>query len=69
MAKDEGKVYIVVEDCYNDETQNVACFDTEEEAKAFCDRKNVIARENEQIYWNRFSYEEWLIGEIIETYL
>ena len=53
------KVYIIVEDCLNDETRNVACLATEEEAKAFCDEQNKL------ISRAPFSYEEWEIGEVL----
>ena len=55
------KVFIIVEDCQNDETRNVACLGTEEEAKAFCAKCNKAFE-----YWNPFTYEEWEIGEVIE---
>ena len=54
------KVYIIIEDCGNDETRNVACLATEEEAKAFCDERN------KSKVTNPFSYEDWEIGEVIE---
>ena len=53
------KVYIIIEDCGNDETRNVACLATEEEAKAFCDERN------KSKVTNPFSYEDWEIGEVL----
>ena len=52
------KVFIIVEDCGNDETRNVACLGTKEEAEAFCNERNTSRP-------YRFNYEEWEIGEII----
>lgn len=54
------KVYIVVEDCDNDETQNVACFGTEEEAETFCKERTPRFRS--------LVYEEWEVGEVIDDY-
>ena len=54
------KVFIIVEDCGNDETRNVACLGTEEEAKAFCDKHNALTNSR------RFDYEEWEVGEVIQ---
>ena len=54
------EIFIIVEDCYNDETVNVACFDSETEAQAFCDKHN------KQEKLKRFDYESWCIGEIVE---
>jgi len=54
------KVFIITEDCLNDETRNVACLGTEEEAKAFCANRNKAFE-----YWNPFTYEEWEVGEIL----
>ena len=53
------QVYIVCEDCGCNETCNVACFGTEEEAKSFCDTRNISRP-------FRFYYEEWKVGEVIE---
>ena len=52
------KVFIIVEDCLNDETRNVACLETEEEAKAFCEKRNTSRPYS-------FYYEEWEVGEIL----
>lgn len=54
------KVYIVVEDCFNDETRNVACFGTEEEAKTFCKERTPR--------FLRLVCEEWEVGEVIDYY-
>ena len=54
------KVFMIVEDCLNSETRNVACLGTEEEAKAFCNKHNKQDR-----HWP-FDYEEWEVGEIIK---
>ena len=56
------KVFIIVEDCGNDETRNVACLATEAEAKEFCLKHNKPDR-----HWP-FDYEEWEVGEVIKMY-
>lgn len=61
-----NKVYIIVEDCGNDETLNVACFGTEKEAKDFCDKQNPTNSLGFTV--QRFTYEEWNIGEINVNY-
>ena len=63
--KDRGrKVYIVVEDCNNDETKNVACFGAKEEAESFCNLMNAYKKLRDHTFRNRFDYEEWRLGEI-----
>lgn len=52
------KVYIIIENCSNDETRNVACLSSREEAESF------IHKWNRGISFNSFSYEEWNVGEI-----
>ena len=52
------KVFIIVEDCGNDETRNVACLGTKEEAEAFCNQRNTSRP-------YRFNYEEWEVGEVL----
>ena len=52
-------VFIIVEDCGNDETRNVACLATEDEAKAFCEKRNTSRP-------YLFNYEEWEVGEVIQ---
>ena len=53
------KVYMIVEDCGNDETRNVACLGTKEDAEEFCNERNTSRP-------YRFNYEEWEIGEVID---
>ena len=55
------KVFIIVEDCGNDETRNVACLATEDEAKAFCEKRNTSRP-------YLFNYEEWEVGEVIQEF-
>lgn len=52
------KVFIITEDCWNDETRNVACLGTKEEAESFCNERNTSRH-------YRFNYEEWEVGEVI----
>ena len=54
-------IFIVVEDYFNSEYTNVACFGTEKEAEEFCDRKNKNSV-------GRFYYEGWEVGEVLEEY-
>lgn len=54
------KVYLVTEDCKNDETRVVACFGTLTEAEDFCEKYNTDP------YFKRFYLEEWEVGEILE---
>lgn len=56
-SKVKDNVFIVVEDCDNDETRNVACFSTESAAQKYCDHYN------EKLSKPRFCFEEWKIGE------
>lgn len=63
--KDRGRnVYIVVEDCDNDETKNVACFGVKGEAEAFCNLMNSYTKLRDHTFRKRFDYEEWRLGEI-----
>ena len=56
-SKVKDNVFIVVEDCDNDETRNVACFSTKSAAQKYCDHYN------ENLSKPRFCFEEWKIGE------
>ena len=51
------KVYIVVEDCENDETRNVECFSTEEAAQEYCDYYN------KRLSRPHYSFEIWSISK------
>ena len=53
----QNKVYIVTEDCDNDETRNVACFSTDSAARKYCEHYN------EGLLKPRYLFEEWNIGE------
>ena len=53
------KICMIVEDCGNDETRNVACLATKAEAEAFCNERNTSRP-------YRFNYEEWEVGEVID---
>ena len=57
-SKGTMKVFIIVEDCGNDETRNVACLATEAEAESFCNKRNTSRP-------YRFNYEEWEVGEVL----
>ena len=60
LFKDIGtmNVYIVIEDCYNDETQIIGIFSTKEKAVECVDR---IKKKRP----NRFYIEDWKIDEEI----
>ena len=53
--KNGEKVYIIIEDYDNDQTINVACFGTEEEADEFCNTHK----------HHKLVYEEWYVGEVM----
>lgn len=57
LQKEISTVFIVVEDCDNDETRNVACFSTSSNAEKYCDHRN------KGLPRKRFTFEEWSIGE------
>ena len=60
------KVYMIIEFCGCDETRNIACLKTEEEAIAFCEKHN--PKNSLGFTVRQFTYEDWRIGEIIENF-
>ena len=56
------KVYMVVESLGYTEERNIACFGTEEEAKAF------IEKHKDDDTFTSLTWEEWEFGKTINDY-